>query len=344
MSVLDALPGSMGTGAHALALAGTFGLCFLVAWRLSKIVLRHLTERRILDVPTERSSHANPTPRGGGWAVMLTVLPALAALAAAFGRMAEVAPILAGAAVLMGISWMDDRRARSATLRLSIQAACVLVGLTSLPSDALVWQGLLPWWADRALTAFAWLWFTNLYNFMDGIDGLAGSETVLIGAGIACVSVIAGSVVPLGFSGAAVAGAAAGFLTHNWRPARMFMGDVGSIPLGYILGFLIISMSVEGYWVAALTLPAYYVTDATVTLLRRALRGEEFWRAHREHFYQKAAMGVGRHDQVVLTIVAYSLGLVGAAIASPVAGPWMLIAGAAIVAALLGHLKRMAST
>ncbi|WP_207457904.1 glycosyltransferase family 4 protein [Azospirillum sp. SYSU D00513] len=324
------------------ALAGAFGLCGIAAWRLSPAVLRYLTERRILDVPNARSSHQKATPRGGGWAIVLTALPALALIGAAYGWLGQILPVLTGAAALIAVSWVDDRRTLSARLRFAVQAACVALGLLVLPADALVLQGLLPWWADRALTALAWLWFINLYNFMDGIDGLAGSETVLIGTGIASLSLAVGAFPPLGVAGAALAGAAAGFLTHNWSPARMFMGDVGSVPLGYLLGFLLISLSLEGHWIAALILPAYYLTDATVTLLRRALRGEEVWKAHREHFYQRAADGIKRHDRVVLTIIAYSLGLVAAAVLSPSAGPWTLLAAALLVAALIASLRRMA--
>lgn len=309
---------------------------------MSVRVLRYLLTSRIMDVPTERSSHENPVPRGGGWAIMWVVLPVLGIAGVVFGQSVEIAALLSGTAALMAISWMDDRYELPAFLRFAVHGAAVAVGLLALPQTDLVWQGILPWWADRAATLLLWLWFINLYNFMDGIDGLAGSETILIGTGLALVSVAVGGPNLSGVAGAALAGSAAGFLTHNWRPARMFMGDVGSIPLGYILGFLLISLSMRGHWVAAAILPAYYLADATITLSRRLLRGEKIWKAHREHFYQKAAMGARRHDRVVLTITRYNLGLLVLALASLVAGPPMLILGAIVIAALLHALVRMA--
>jgi UDP-N-acetylmuramyl pentapeptide phosphotransferase/UDP-N-acetylglucosamine-1-phosphate transferase len=272
---------------------------------------------------------------------MLTVVPVFAVAGLAFGRPLETGAVLLGTLALMGVSWMDDRRTLSPLLRLAVQALAVAFGLLALPSDQLVWQGWLPWGLDRAATAFLWLWFVNLYNFMDGIDGLAGSETILIGGGVALVSLAMGDFGLTGVAGAALAGAAAGFLTHNWRPARMFMGDVGSIPLGHILAFLLASLAARGDWAAALILPAYYLTDATITLLRRLLRGEKIWQAHREHFYQKAAKGAGRHDRVVLTIIGYSLVLVAAALAAGTFGAWTLAPGAVTVALLLATLTRM---
>ena len=272
---------------------------------------------------------------------MLTVVPVFAIAGIVFGRPLEMGAVLLGTLALMGVSWMDDRRTLSPLLRLVVQALAVAFGLLALPADQLVWQGWLPWGLDRAATAFLWLWFVNLYNFMDGIDGLAGSETILIGGGVAMVSLVMGDFGLTGVAGAALAGAAAGFLTHNWRPARMFMGDVGSIPLGHILAFLLASLAARGDWAAALILPAYYLTDATITLLRRLLRGEKIWQAHREHFYQKAAKGVGRHDRVVLTIIGYSLVLVVTALAAGVFGAWTLAPGAITVALLLATLTRM---
>lgn len=333
-----------GAAPYSAGLITLFALCFALAWGLSARVLRYLLAQQILDMPSERSSHSRPTPRGGGWALMLAALPALAAVGLLSGGMAEMAPLLLGTAGLMAVSWMDDRRDLSPLVRLAAQAAAVALGLIALPAELSVWQGVLPGWADRAATALLWLWFINLYNFMDGIDGLAGSETVLIGTGIALVCLAAGEFGLAGLAGAALAGAAGGFLTHNWRPARMFMGDVGSVPLGFLLGFLLVTLAARGYWVAALLLPAYYLADATITLTRRALRGEKIWRAHREHFYQKAAIGAGRHDRVVLTIIGYGLGLLGAALASLTIGPAMLAVGAALVAALLVTLVRMART
>ena len=163
-----------------------------------------------------------------------------------------------------------------------------------------MFQGWLPPALDMAAAALLWVWFVNLYNFMDGIDGLAGSETAAIGIGLALFAVVGtGGDPALAAPAAAIAAAAIGFLVWNWAPARIFLGDVGSVPLGYLLGFLLLATAARGYWKFALILPLYFLADATITLLRRLARGERVWLPHREHFYQQAVQrGLG-HAAVV---------------------------------------------
>ena len=163
-----------------------------LSWMATGIVLHYLRRNAILDHPNERSSHKVPTPRGGGWGIMLTLLPTMALIGWIVDRFDHVLPAFAGAAGLMAISWMDDRRSRSARLRFGMQVAAVAIGLTALPAGSLVFQGWLPFWPDRIVAAVGWLWFVNLFNFMDGIDGLAGSEAASIGCGLAVVAVAAG--------------------------------------------------------------------------------------------------------------------------------------------------------
>ncbi|MEQ8967708.1 MAG: glycosyltransferase family 4 protein [Azospirillaceae bacterium] len=291
----------------------------LAAALLTRAALAIARRRAYLAHPDDRSSHDAPTPYGGGWGVMLALLPALAILAATAGTGPPPA-VLAGAVALMAISWLDDRRPLGPLPRLGVQAAAVAVGLALLPGDAAVFQGWLPLWADRAVTALGWLWFVNLFNFMDGIDGLAGTETASLGLGVAAALAASGAVGPAALApGLLMAGAAAGFLIWNWHRARIFLGDVGSVPLGYLAGFLLIALAIEGHLAAAVILPAYYLADATVTLARRVLRGEKVWRPHREHFYQRAARALGRHDAVVLRIAALNGALVALAVAATLA-------------------------
>ena len=213
-----------------------------------------------------------------------------------------------------------------------------------------VFQGLLPLWLDRLLAALAWLWFVNLFNFMDGIDGIAGVESASLGVGLALVFLLSGLILPAGLALLATA-AALGFLLVNWHPARIFLGDVGSVPLGFLLGWLLLLAAAEGAWAAALILPGVYWADATVTLLRRACRGERVWRAHREHFYQRAVQRGLRHDQVARRIALANAGLVLLALVSvlpsalPAAAslpalPWLALAAALLLVALL--LRRLA--
>jgi len=321
-----------------LVLAGTLA----AAWLLVGRVTAYLRHKAILDHPNDRSSHTIPTPRGGGWGVMLTLLPAWALIGGGHGDLRTVLPILAGAAALMAISWMDDRRGLGPAPRFLTQIGAVVVGMAALPPDGLVLQGLVPLWLDRVLAGFAWLWFVNLFNFMDGINGLAGSEAATVGAGLALVAALAGLEPELALYGLAVAGAALGFLRWNWDPAKVFMGDVGSVPLGYTLGWLLLTVAAKGMWMAALLVPAYFLTDATFTLLRRAAQGKKVWQAHREHFYQKATQRGRSHAEVVRAVLAANAALVALAAASLSVGWTALPAGAAVILLLLAHLARPA--
>lgn len=319
-----------------LALAGSFALSWLFTGR----VLAYLRRKAILDHPNDRSSHSIPTPRGGGWGVMLTLLPVWTLIAMTADHPLRALPILAGTVALMAVSWMDDRRGLGPAPRFLAQIAAVVAGLSALPGDGLVFQGLLPFWVDRLVAAVGWLWFVNLFNFMDGIDGLAGSEAASIGAGLALVAALGALDPALALYGLAAAGAALGFLVWNWHPAKLFMGDVGSVPLGFTLGWLLLALAASGPWVAALLIPAYFLADATVTLLRRLAEGKKVWQAHREHFYQKAIQRGRNHAQVVRLVLALNAVLLLLAVASLAHGWAVLPAGGAAVVLLLALLAR----
>lgn len=259
----------------------------------------------VYDAPNARSSHSQLKPRGGGIAVLAVVLPAWLAAAWGLGDVEEAVALVALTAGLAGLSLIDDVRGLPPAVRFPAQIAAVGLGLWALDL-APVFQGWLPGWLDLALAALAWLWFVNLYNFMDGIDGITGVETLAIGLGLGLVGLVAG-LGPTSASGVVpwlLAGAAAGFLVWNWAPSKIFLGDVGSVPLGFLLGALLLQAAAAGQWAPALILPAYYLVDATVTLLRRAARGEKVWRAHREHAYQRAVQAGLSHGAVALRIAA----------------------------------------
>ena len=334
----------IGTWLAALGLGA-----LVVSFALTALALRVLRRGGILDHPNPRSSHARPTPRGGGLAVMATValgwilvasLPDFTALAA-LDLGARPAPLVLGFALALALlSWLDDLADLALALRLGAQVLAVAAGLTLLPDEGLVLGGVVPLWADRALAGVAWLWFVNLYNFMDGIDGLSGVETAAIGLGVCVVVLVAGADPALAAEALVLGAAMLGFLWWNRPPARIFLGDVGSIPLGYLVGWLLLSLAASGQWAAAALLPAYYLGDATVTLLRRLGRGAPVWRAHAEHFYQHAARAIG-HARVVGAIALVDLGLVALAVLSaavPRAGAAWLALGVALTAALLWYL------
>ncbi len=300
--------------------------------------------------PNERSSHVRPTPNGGGIAVVLAVVLAwwLADmfLRASWGAVSfGVTTVLGCALALSALSLLDDvRGGLSPTLRLGAQTLAAVAGLLSLPSG--VFQGLLPFWADAVLAVILWVWFINLFNFMDGIDGIAGMEVVAIAIGAAAISTL-GAMPPIyALYGMTAAAGAIGFLLWNWQPARIFLGDSGSIPLGYLLGWLLLVLAAHGRWEAALLLPLYFVADATVTLVRRIARGEKPWKAHRTHAYQRAALALGSHAAVVVRITILNVALVALALMAiryPETAWVPLAAGAGLTIALLWYFERIAA-
>jgi UDP-N-acetylmuramyl pentapeptide phosphotransferase/UDP-N-acetylglucosamine-1-phosphate transferase len=302
------------------------------SWIATGRVLAWLDRRRIVDVPNHRSSHARPTPRGGGIGLLAGALPAILVLAWATAAPSPWLVLVAAAAGLAVVSWRDDLGHVAARWRLLAQAAAVAAGLLALDGRP-VFQGLLPDWLDPLAAALAWVWFVNLTNFMDGIDGITGVEAASIGVGVALLGVAVGPALIL-------AAAALGFLRWNWHPARLFMGDVGSVPLGYLLGALLLLLAKEGLWAPALILPGYYLADATWTLARRLLRGQRVWEAHREHFYQRAVQKGWSHRRVAATVAVVNGGLVLLALLA-VDEPWSALAGAAfLVGATLVRFAR----
>jgi UDP-N-acetylmuramyl pentapeptide phosphotransferase/UDP-N-acetylglucosamine-1-phosphate transferase len=312
-----------------------FAGCALASAAATGIVLWWLSRHQILDHPNERSSHDRPTPRGGGLAVIPVVALAWSALAL-FDLVPDPLPTLgiaAGALVLGAIGWRDDRVGLPILFRLGAQLVVIAGGLFCLPGAGTVFQGLLPVWLDLLATALVWAWFVNLYNFMDGIDGITGAQTVVLGLGVAAVTFVADDQQSGGlFLGLALAAAAIGFLPWNWQPARLFLGDVGSVPLGFLAGFLLLGLAGRGHWAPAVILPLYYLADATLTLLHRSLRFERIWRAHREHVYQQAAQLGRTHGEIVVRILAANLVLILLAL---VAGLWPVAGAAAVIGAIV---------
>ena len=310
-----------------------------LSWALVGLYTRAMTASRRVESPNERSMHHVPVPVGGGVAIVTT---ALILWPLWQGTLSKTHLLLLVSFAGLGIlSWIDDRRSLSPALRIAAQAVAVAVCLASLAPEARVFP-VLPVALERLVAGLAWLWFINLFNFMDGIDGLAGSEAIAVALGYLLIATVAGREGPLSHLALIVAASVAGYLFWNWHPAKVFMGDAGSVPLGFLLGWLMLDLAASGYWIAALILPLYFVADATFTLIKRGLRGEKPWQAHREHFYQRAVLGGTTPTGVVWRVGAANVTLAALALAST-AYPVPALAGAiAVVAALLGHLQRLA--
>ena len=300
-----------------------------------------LARRGVLDRPNERSSHTVATPRGGGIAAVGALLLGWAALALAGAAPPAIAAVMAGALLLAAVSWIDDLAGLSPAVRLPVHCAAAALGLLALPHPV----GLLaavPAPLLYPLILVLWVYATNIFNFMDGIDGLAGGEAAAVGCGLVLLFALgADGDAPTALLAAALLGAAIGFLVWNWPPARIFLGDVGSVPLGYLLGFLLIGLALSGYWRAALILPLYFLADASLTLVRRLMLGEPIWQSHRRHFYQRAVASGMSHRAVTVRVLAADLLLIVLAWGAETGwGTSALVAAGALVLVLLARFDQ----
>jgi UDP-N-acetylmuramyl pentapeptide phosphotransferase/UDP-N-acetylglucosamine-1-phosphate transferase len=301
----------------------------LLGWGLTGLVLLAAERARHVAEPTDRGLHKTPTPVGGGLGLIggaLFVWTLLDRLAHPLGW-----PVLAAIALLAAVSWIDDRKPQPPALRFAAQAVAVAIVLWHIPASLRVWPAL-PLELERFGLLIGWMWMINLTNFMDGIDGIAGMEAIAIGVGYALVSRFTpGAALVLGHLpelALMLAAAAGGYLAWNWAPARIFMGDVGSIPLGLLFGLLMLDLAVRGQWAAALILPLYFLADTSLTLFERLRRGSKPWQAHREHAYQRAVLAGMGHDAVTLHVAALNAALVALAVLS-IRHPWPALAAAA---------------
>ena len=311
------------------------GASFLLAVIGTGALVRLLAAKGIIDQPNARSSHQLAKPRGGGIAILAAIATGIAVLAIGGTAMpAGLGSVAAAALILALVSWVDDIRGLPALARLVPQIVCVAAILYHLPITGIAALSGLPYWAQNLLLGLAWLWFINLYNFMDGIDGITGIETLVITIGIFVISRITDDLSALQGPVLIIAAAAAGFLIWNWAPAKIFMGDVGSVPLGFILGWLLLELADAGYLLAALILPGYYLADATVTLLSRLKRGEKIWQAHKQHAYQRAIQNGKTHSNVTIRIGCCGLVLIGLGVTS-IHYPWLGGIAACLVVTLL---------
>lgn len=310
-------------------------------------LLHPLLVRYALARPNARSSHKVPTPQGGGVAVVAAVL-AVAGLACLLLRGAvphlEIAIVFSATLLIAVVGAADDIRTIEVAPRLLLQTIAVAAVIAAIPADTTIIP-YLPWWGERALLLVAGIWFLNLVNFMDGIDWMTVVEVLPVSAGLAILGTL-GALPPYATIAAlALFGATLGFAPFNRPVARLFLGDVGSLPLGLLIGWLLLLLAGNGHLAAALLLPLYYVADATVTLLRRLARGERIWQAHRTHFYQRATDHGRSVPSIVRGVFLVNIVLVGLAVLSVLAEMrgarfGSLACGVILVAAFLAWLSR----
>jgi Fuc2NAc and GlcNAc transferase len=308
---------------------------FLSAALLTPLLTTWAHRNDLLDVPNDRSSHVVATPRIGGVALVASVLGGLALLHAAGRGVGHEARIAVGAAVtIAGLGLLDDLYRLPALTRLLVQAA-VATFVVSVLGPARV-AGFTDGLGASCLTVFWIVGLTNAYNFMDGIDGIAGAQAVVAGLGWTAVALMAGSP-EIAALGLVLAAASGGFLLHNWHPAKVFMGDAGSGFLGFLfasLPLLARSGGASFFW-CALLLMWPFVFDTTFTVLRRARRSENLLSAHRSHIYQRLVLTGRSHTCVTLLYAGLALLGTGAAAAAArgISAGLLLVSGIVIFVA-----------
>jgi UDP-N-acetylmuramyl pentapeptide phosphotransferase/UDP-N-acetylglucosamine-1-phosphate transferase len=279
--------------------------------------IRPLMLRHALARPNARSSHRIPTPQGAGIAVIVaTLIAAIAVVALAGTSPMKIPAIVFGATLFIAaVGLADDVHSIPVLPRLLLQAAAVAAIVFTAPESLRI-VDTLPLWIERGLVLLAGLWFVNLVNFMDGLDLMTAAEAVPISAAIALLGWLGEVPATTTIVAAALCGALLGFTPFNRPVAKIFLGDVGSLPIGLLLGWCLLQLAWHQQLAACVLLPLYYLTDATVTLGRRMARREPFWAAHRSHYYQRATDNGFTVWQVVSEVFALNVVLAALAIAS----------------------------
>ena len=320
-------------------------ISFVIAILLSVaiiIAIRPWLQRIALAKPNARSSHTGPTPQGGGIAVIAATIIATAGARSlsipAASAAASLLPLLVAVIVIAAVGAADDIRPIGVAPRFFLQAFSVALVIFALP-DQLRVAPFMPAFIERLLLTVGGLWFVNLVNFMDGLDWMTVAEVVPITAALAIFGAFGFLSATETIISLALCGAMIGFAYFNRPVAKLFLGDVGSLPIGLLLGWLLVQLAGRGALAAAILLPLYYLADATITLVRRLINGEKVWQAHRSHFYQRATDRGFTVSRVVTHVFAINIALAALAFVT-LAAPGLLNDAAALVcgAVLVGWL------
>ena len=281
-----------------------FPLIILVSYLLTELIRRYSLKRNLLDTPNERSSHSTATPRGGGLAIVVCFL-----FIVGFSDLIpnDIVFALLGSGILIAVvGFWDDQGHIPAKWRLLshfVAAFWVVFWLGGISEFQLLGFNINAGWAGIVAVVFLLVWILNLFNFMDGIDGIAASETIFVACGGAYFSWINGYEY-LSYISLVLASSTMGFLLLNWSPAKIFMGDVGSGFLGLMLGIIAYANILEGsaVWIW-LILCAVFLVDSGITLIRRIINGDKWYEAHCSHAYQYAARKWGHKNVTVGVII-----------------------------------------
>jgi len=274
----------------------------IVCWLICAAVKTNAQKWQLVDVPNVRSSHVQPTPRGGGLGIVVAFYVALAVAVVSGTVDGAACLVLLPALPIALLGFIDDRKSLGVRLRLSVQLACAIAIVLIAKPD--VSNGYATWLVAAMLAVYA-AWLINLYNFMDGIDGIAATQAMTVLIGVIVISWWQRGDIENG-SWLLLLAACGGFLLWNWSPAKLFMGDVGSTFIGAVLAAW--SLDTPSVPLASwLILMAAFIGDASFTLLRRAWRREPVWQAHRSHLYQHLARRWNSHARVCLILALVNL-------------------------------------
>jgi Fuc2NAc and GlcNAc transferase len=297
------------TSSVALVVMTAFALAVITTGAMRRYALR----KNLIDVPNVRSSHVSPTPRGGGVAIVAAFFASILLLTRLGLIDTAILPALfIGGSALALIGFLDDCWHLPASVRLGVHVAAallVVIMLGGVPESALANWGLHGVWVGSLIGLLALVWVTNLFNFMDGIDGIAGSEAVFVSGAGALLNWVQGGAPGLTAAMLCLAAASLGFLRWNWPPARIFMGDAGSGFLGFTLVVFALAVIQRGTMPFEVwpILGGFFLVDATITLLRRIVRGDRWFEAHRMHAYQWLARRWKAHLPVTLSVSVLNL-------------------------------------
>lgn len=328
----------------ALSLA-LIALVFAALLTASAIpVIYPLLVKYALAKPNARSSHQVPTPQGAGIAVIAATLIATSTLIWPTPGREIPTLVLAATLFIAAVGFADDLRPIPILPRLALQSVAVAAVLFGVPAELRLVPAC-PLLLERSLILLAGLWFVNLVNFMDGLDWMTAAEMVPVTSAIVILGLNSDLPVEVTIAAGALCGAMLGFMPFNRPKAKVFLGDVGSLPIGLLVGWCLLELAYHVQFVAALLLPLYYLADATLTLLRRMLRREEFWSAHRSHFYQKATDNGFTVMQVVsrvftLNVLLAALAVASTTVRSSAVAIFCLVAGFLAVAFVIRSFAR----
>ena len=281
----------------------SFLMSFFISLITIKIAVKFLSKTNTIDIPNERSSHNNPTPKGAGLGIIATLL----IVYYSFFPITDF--LFTGSILILTIlSFINDNKQISIVIRLITQMVLTIIVLNFWPplKHIILLNSIIPLWLENIIMFLLIIWIINLFNFMDGIDGISGIQCIIIGIGVGSSLYLSQQEYKLeqiiaGF----IAGASLAFLLWNWYPAKVFLGDTGSIPLGFINAILLLLLCKNDLWYVAIIINNYYFFDASITLLRRIKMKKKPWLAHKDHFYQKAIQNGYSHSKVCKIIAIH---------------------------------------